>query len=246
MLKTLFTISAIFLSIVGFGQQFKTDVKPFTRLVVSPRINVIIEKGTVESVRVVYENITEDKINVNVSGKTLRIYLDEARKKEKSIQTGGMYEGATITAYVTYRELEGIEIRGNQELVCVGPIQADVFRLRAYGQNDIHLSSLKSDFFQVKLYGQNDLQIGQGRTLEQKYVLYGENKIDSKGLRSDYITTSIFGEGSLRVNSAEEVRINAVGEPNIFVDGGAHVSKRFVIGKANIYENVNRQSSIGN
>ena len=56
-------------------------------------------------------------------------------------------------------------------------------------------------------------------------------------MRSDYIITSIFGEGSLRINSAEEVRIDAFGEPHIYVDGGASINKRLVIGKANIFEN---------
>jgi hypothetical protein len=96
---------------------------------------------------------------------------------------------------------------------------------------------LKTGFFKAKLYGENDLHVGTGRTLELKYLLYGENKIDTKGMRSDYITTSIFGEGSLRVNSAEEVRIDAFGEPRIYVDGGAHINRRLVFGKANIYTN---------
>jgi hypothetical protein len=53
-------------------------------------------------------------------------------------------------------------------------------------------------------------------------------------MRSDYIITSIFGEGFLKVNSAEEVRIDAFGEPEIYVDGGAQINRRLVIGKASI------------
>src|SRR5690606_20326493 len=144
----------------------------------------------------------------------------------------GIYEGVLVTAYVTYRDLETLEIRGSQELTCLDPLESDVFRLRAYGENEIRLTSLKTGFFKAKLYGENDLRVQKGRTLEQKFLSYGDNKIDTKGLRSDYIITSVFGEGSLKINSAEEVRIDAFGEPKIFVDGGAHINRRLVIGKA--------------
>jgi hypothetical protein len=40
----------------------------------------------------------------------------------------------------------------------------------------------------------------------------------------------------LKINSREEVRIDAFGEPKIYVDGGAKVNKRVVIGRAGIFE----------
>jgi hypothetical protein len=80
------------------------------------------------------------------------------------------------------------------------------------------------------MYGENHLRIRGGRATEQKYLLYGENKIDTKRMRSDYSFTRIFGEGSLRINSSDKVLIDAFGEPRIYVNGGAIVNRRFVIG----------------
>jgi hypothetical protein len=241
MLKT-FALLLAFLPTLAFAQEIEKDLKHFTRVIASPRVNVILQKGTQESIRLTYNNVTPDKINIDVTGKTLRIYLDQAKKVERTNhgrdgQRESMYKDVTINAYVTYRDLEGLEIRGNQELTCMDPIESDAFTLRAYGENEIRFSSLRTGFFKAKLYGENDLHIDKGRTLEQKYLLYGENKIDSKGLRSDYIITSIFGEGSLKINSAEEVRIDAFGEPQIYVDGGANIHRRLVFGKANIFQN---------
>ena len=243
MLKTL-TLILSCLTLSAFSQEINKDLKHFTRIVASPRINVILEKGDHEAVRLTYSNVDSEHINIDVTGKTLRIYLDDARKVErmKGQRDGhgnreSVYQDAAITAYVTYKELDMLEIRGNQELTCKDPLEAETFTLRAYGENEIHLASLRTGFFKAKLYGENHLRIDKGRTLEQKFMLYGENKIDTKGLRSDYIITSIFGEGSLMINSAEEVRIDAFGEPRIYVDGGANINKRLVIGKANIVAN---------
>ena len=232
----LFLLAATSLS-VALGQEIERNLKHFTRVVASPRVNVVLIHGDHESIRIHYENLRPGVINARVTGNTLRIYLDDARKIEPMVRTEhryrrkkSIYQGASLTAYVTYRDLERLEIRGNQELICEGPIDADEFTLCAYGENEITLTSVKAEYFKAKMYGENRLRIGMGRTTEQKYVLYGENKIDTKGMRSDYSFTRIFGEGSLRINSSEEVLIDAFGEPRIYVDGGATVNRRLVIG----------------
>ncbi len=243
MLRTL-TLAFTCLCAAASGQEIQKDLKHFNSVIASPRVNVVLEKGNREAIRVVYDGVSEDKINIGVTGRTLHIYLDKARKVEKmkpETQRHGrresMYAGATVTAYITYKEIQALEIRGEQELTCKDEIESEEFVLRAYGENEITLASLRTGFFKAKLYGQNRLYVENGRTLEQKYMLYGENKIDTKGMRSDYIITSIFGEGSLKITSLEEVRIDAFGEPQIYVDGGAHINRRLVIGKASIYTN---------
>lgn len=243
MKKLLLLLIASGISGLLAGQTIERNLKPFSRIVASPRVHVILSKGEQEFIRLVYHNVAEDKINIDLNRRTLRIYLDRARKiepmKPGENQYGNrerLYEDASITAYITYKSLEMLEIRGEQELTCNDPIESDHFTLRAYGENEIRLASLTTEYFKARLYGENMLRIRDGRTFEQAYSLYGENKIDNRNFRSDYITTRIFGEGSLKINSTEEVRINAIGEPDIVVDGGAHVYRGVVLGKAYIRE----------
>jgi hypothetical protein len=218
------------------------DLKAFTRIIASPKVNVILKKGDKESIQLKYDNVSADKINIEVSGRTLHIYLDGARKIERRIEDysgrhgryRNMYEGASITAYITYRELNGLEIRGGQEVTCNDPIESPEFTLRAYGENDITFASLKTEYFRVSLYGENRLNIKGGRVIEQRYKLYGENDINTTEMKSAYISTSIFGEGDLRVHSAKEVRINAFGEPTIQVAGNGKIYKRLILGEARI------------
>ena len=218
------------------------ELRPFTRVIASPRINVILKKGDKESIQLNYSDISEEKINIDVSGHTLHLYLDGARKVERRVDSysdryhryRNMYEGASITAYVTYRDLEGLEIRGEQELTVLDPIESPEFTLRAYGENEITLASLKTEYFRVSLYGENRLNIKAGKVIEQRYKLYGENDINTTEMKSAYISTSIFGEGDLRVHSAKEVRINAFGEPKIQVNGDGKIYKRLIFGHATI------------
>lgn len=239
MKKYILALTAICLLSAGIQAQHQTiekDLKPFLRIIASPKINLILKKGDTESVQISYQGVSRDKINMEVSNKTLHLFLEGARKLEKQVSNGhryhGIYDGASVTAYVTYKSLEGLEIRGEQELTCNDPIESPEFTLRAYGINEITLASLKTEYFKVSLYGENKLNIKDGRVIEQRYKLYGENDINTSGMRSAYISTSIFGEGDLSVHSAKEVRINAFGEPRIHVTGDGKINKRLILGRA--------------
>jgi len=223
------------------AQEAGQAVKSFEKIIASPHVHVVLQKGDKESVRLTFNDGTvKDKMNVEVEGKTLHLYLDGARKIEKYMSydnqswNRGFYHGVRITAYVTYKHLTSLEIRGDQQLICNDPIEAEEFTLRAYGENDIRLASLKTEYFRVALYGENKLEIRDGKVLEQRYRLYGENDINTREMKSAYVSTSIFGEGDLRLHSAREVRINAFGSPRIEVNGGGHVNRQLVLGEAHI------------
>ncbi len=240
--SALIALSLLAMATGAFAQEIQKELKSFSRIIASPRVNLILKKGEKESIRLVYNDVSKSKINIEVSNHTLHLYLDNARKVEKMDPYGNdfgprrnMYDGVSITAYVTYKYLEGLEIRGNQELTCYDPIEADEFRLKAYGENEITLASLKTDFFKASLYGTNELKISKGKVVEQKYKLYGENRIDTRALKSAYVSTSIFGEGDLKITSTEEVRVDAFGEPSIHVNGGANVNRRLVFGRTSIF-----------
>lgn len=216
------------------AQEITRELRSFSKIVASPKINVILEKGEQESIRLVYAGIDPDQININIKGKTLRLYLDD--NKITGWHKGGknFYEGASITAYVTYTELKHLEIRGSQELVCNGPLEARKFKLKAYGENEIQLASLRTENLKASLYGENRLKIEGGKAEYQKYKLYGENKIDSRALKSYSTKTNIYGESKIKVTTQDELRINSFGESQVSYRGDAEVSRGLIFGETKI------------
>lgn len=224
------------------AQEINKSVPSFHKLVVSPRINVILEQGDEEHVRVVYENVGADKINVEVNHKTLRIYLDDAKVTERSKKVEyanykrSIYNNASVTAYVTYRALEHLEIRGNQELICHGTISAERFTLKAYGENDIKIASVKAEYLRTSLYGENHLHINGGKAEFQKYKLFGENKIDAQALKSYSAVANSFGESRLKLATQDNLKVNAFGESEIEYFGDASVNKGLIFGETQIHK----------
>lgn len=223
----------------SFAQEITRDLKSFKKIIVSPRINLILEQGENESIRLTHSNVNADKINIKVQGNTLRIYLEDAKVTEKMYRTNGnqkrsIYHDASVTAFVTYKELEHLEIRGNSELTCNGPLSAERFTLKAYGENNINLASLRTEYLRTSLFGDNDLNIKAGKAEYQKYKLFGENKIDTQDLKSFSATTTIFGESRIKLNTQDNLKVNAFGESHVSYNGNASVNKGLIFGKAQI------------
>jgi hypothetical protein len=237
-------ILALAFSVIGalvYGQEIEKDLQSFSKIIASPRINLILTKGDKESIKIVYDEVAASKIHSEVRGNTLHIYLENAKtiekmsaRKDRHENRHGIYEGVSVTAYVTYTSLQKLQIRGKQELTVNDPIEAKRFVLKAYGENEITLASLNTEFFKASLYGENKLKVKKGKAVEQKYRLFGENKIDTRELMSEFAVANIYGEGKVQMNTTEEVVLNAFGEPRIQVAGGAFVNRRIVFGRPSI------------
>ena len=220
------------------AQEINTDLKPFRKVIASPHINLVLNKGDRESIRLVYSRVSEDKLNIRQHGKTLHIYLDDAKVTEKTRRDGysrrGIYPDVNITAYVTYKSLEELEIRGNQELSCLDPIRSKRFTLKAYGENEITISSLNTEYLITRLYGENSLKINDGKAQFQKYSLYGQNEIDTRPLKSYSTTANIYGESKLHLSTDDELKVNSFGEGQVLYNGNAKVNQRLIFGQTKI------------
>lgn len=238
-MRPLFTAALVLIaSLATRAQQKEMKLASFSKIVVSPKIKLVLAKGSEESIRVTGMNIDASQLNIRVIGNKLHLYLDDARYIEKNLKvwengyrwSRSVYHDASVTAYVTYRELKSVEMRGEERLVCEEEITGNKFKIRAYGRTEIRLASVKVGEFKATLYGENSLRIASGETGHQKFTLYGENMIDMSAVESKTAATTIYGEGSISMNVIDEVRLNAFGEPWISIDGPANVSRGIIIG----------------
>lgn len=243
-MKLFYTTFCLFLllSIPVVAQTEDRPLPSFDRIVASQFVNVVLEKGEKESIRLEYFGINPEEVNVKVKRRKLHVYLDDARlieKQEKYYYAGSKmkrsrYGNASVTAYITYKELRGVEIRGEEGLVCNGPLKAEKFKLKVYGENKVTLTSLETDKFKASIFGSNDIEIKSGMAGHQVYRLFGENQIDTQKLESNTATSRIYGEGRLTVSAHDELKITAFGEPEIRLAGDAAINKHIIFGTADI------------
>ncbi len=213
------------------------DVKPFDKIMVSHRINLHLEKGDQESVRFEFVNIDPNDLRYEVSNRRLQIYLDGAKLNEPSERFDGyrksIYSGGQVHAYVTYRDLEKLVVRGEEKITCISPIESEKFTLRLYGESDVDLAALHAGYFRAAMYGENELDIGDGQVETQRFSLYGENAIRAREVNCHDTRTTSFGENDLVINS-DNLSVTAFGETEISYAGRMHINRKIILGESAI------------
>ncbi len=247
-MKKLLTIGmAVGLTMAAGLAQAQTPVQTlpsFDKVITSPHVSVVLVAGEREGVRLEYQNIEPTKVNCSVRRKTLRIYLDDARitDKQRKWREGdneysrSIYDrDVKVTAYVTYRQLKNLQVRGEEDVTCEDELVSDAFRLRVYGQATVNLTALKTNALNVKLYGENRVTIQSGRADKQQYRIYGENRLDTENLTGKTVSAHSYGDSQLRVYASDRIGVMALGESDIRYAGGANLRKGLVIGEVTIY-----------
>jgi hypothetical protein len=240
-MRTLSVITAaLFITSAAFSQSFERKLRSFDKVIVSPKINLVLIPGEKESIRIEYSGVDEERILIEQRGRKLHVYLEDAKildigePQDNMFDRRERYRHATLTAYVTFKHLTHIETRGEGDVYCDGKIEAKRLKIKAWGAADIRLAYVDAATVKARLYGENMLNILEGDAGHLSYKMYGVNKIDTRGLRSVTSSTTIYGEGRINVNTTEELRVNSFGEPSVYVTGGPVITKGIVIGRANI------------
>lgn len=217
-----------------------TQVKSFDKIIVSPHIEVILVAGNEESVKIENAKVSEDKINIEVEGKTLRLYLDGAKTVTKSEKSGNdnwkksIYNGTMATATITYKTLNTLSIRGEEIVKCESPIEQEDLKLMIYGESKVYFNSIITENLTVAIYGESYLEIQGGDVGRQVYRAYGESEVNTLDMENTSTKITAYGESNFRVNVSERLKVTCYGETKINYTGDANVDKGIVIGEARI------------
>ncbi|MFK5972569.1 MAG: head GIN domain-containing protein [Flavobacteriaceae bacterium] len=242
-IKILVFIGMVIFSTVKTQAQSKTvTVTHFDKVIVSPHIQVVFKQGDEETVTIENISVPHEKINIEVHGKTLRLYLDDAKMVTKSEKVRrdkwqgrrSIYKGTIVTATVTYTALKELSLRGEETFICESPLEVDSFRLKIYGGSQVYLNEVKLQSLRATIYGNSYLEIKGGSIERQKFTAYGESKINTLEVNNETTKITAYGEGSFRFNVSENLKITAYGEAIVAYEGNPEVQRGIVIGEATI------------
>lgn len=208
------------------------NVRNFNRIIAGDKVNLYLSQG--DDVKLEFEahGVEPYRVITEVQGGILHIYLDGARLFDKHSE----YRHGRVDAYVTFRDLEKITIKGDGEIVCNDVIQARDFKIVTYGANRVSLEGLIARSLTTKAYGENTIEIHSGSVNEQKLKLYGENTVDALSIGSDRGRVSIFGASDVKLAADHRIRYNIFGEGIIRFLGDPMVSQGVVFGEKRLYQ----------
>lgn len=235
-------LSLALLLVINAPAQMLTPVKHFDKVIISPHIQATFIEGNEESVNVEKSTVDKSKLHIEVNGTTLRVYLEGAKdfeKNEKDYKNGykekhSIYTGTVVTAVITYKTLQGLSLRGEEDHICKSVLKGDKFSLKIYGESDVTLMAVELNELTATLYGESNLKILAGTAKSQKYVAYGEGKINSLAINSSNSKITAYGEADFKVNVSDEIKITAFGEASLHYTGSPVINKGLHFGDLHI------------
>ncbi len=242
-LKYSFAIIALISVEIAVAQTKKT-VNTFEKVIISPHIQATFVESNEEAVIIEESTEPENKINIEVKGNTLRVYLDDAKEttKNETLVINGtkrqvpIYKGKVLTITVNYKQLKTLSIRGEQATLCKSKIAAETFRLKIYGESQIVLNEVNFEYMDVDIYGASTLEIKKGTIGNQKITAFGESFTNLLGVNNKNTKLKAFGEAEFKINASNRIKLTAFGEARLYYKGDASISKGLNIGEVAISE----------
>lgn len=240
--KLLLTTAFILISLESLVAQQVKSVDHFDKVIVSPHVQATFIKGDKESVTIESCSVSADKINIESSGKTLRVYLEGAKeitKNEKVNDNGrdvkkSIYRGTVLTVTITYKNLEDLSVRGEETTRLSSKLDQENFDLNIYGESRIYFNDVQLNRLRTTIYGESTLEFKSGNITDQKYTSYGESKVNALNINSKIARATLYGESELNLNVSDEIKVTAFGESKISYKGNPQVKRNLIIGNARI------------
>lgn len=219
-----------------------TRVDAFDKVIVSPHIEVVLVEGNEESVKIENAKVSEDKINIEVDRKTLRLYLDGAKTvtKQERVSSNNwkgkrsIYNGTMARATITYKKLRTLSVRGEEIVKCESPIEQEELKLTIYGESKVYFNAITTEDLTVSIYGESYLEIQGGNVGRQVYRAYGESEVNTLEMENTSTKITAFGESNFRVKVSNRLKVTCYGETEINYTGDPDIDKGIVIGEAEL------------
>jgi len=224
------------------AQSTVINVDSFDKVVVSPHIEVVFVEGETESVTVDAITVPQEKLNVEVKNNTLSVYLEGAKMTTdtKKVKKNGykmrvpIYNGTAVKAIVTYKNLNKLDLRGEQRFVFESPLNTDELKFNVYGESQVYINEINVNNLFVSIYGESVFNVEKGKARNQKYTAYGESTVNASNIKSDNTKLTAYGDGSFQFNVADRLKVTSYGEATITYAGSPTVNRGIIIGDTSI------------
>ena len=151
-------------------------------------------------------------------------------KKDGYDYSTDRYDGARITAFVTYTDLRRLEVRGKNEVECITGLRSPKLKVVQYGDNQVRLSGVDVIKFKSVMYGENILKVEGGSSNLQVFKSVGENEVHTEAFESRVVKSRIYGSSDMKVNATEKVAVTSFGESELQNTGRGYIKRKIVIG----------------
>lgn len=210
---TVFSVSAqVEKNLVYDGNAEVRNHKGFSAIEVSSAIDLYISQGTEEAVAVsANDDEILKRIRTEMRGNVLRIYFDGKGVNWKR------WGNNKMKAYVTFKNITGIEASGACNVKVSGKITAADFRIQMSGASDFK-GEMAVENLKLEATGASRITV-TGTVAKLNVDANGASDIKGYDLSSDYCKIDATGASVVRVTVNKELSAGASGASSVYYKG---------------------------
>lgn len=243
-LKMYLLVSIFFISLVEVEGQEEYTVASFRDVILSPHVEATFVQSDYEAVVIEDSKVNEEKINIVVKGKTLRVYLDHAKFFTKSKREGmngkkrraKVYKGTMLRVTIHYKNIEFLSLRGNEKATFQSPIEQEKLKLNIYGHSDISIQRLNLERLKVKCHGELNLNVLDGAITKQRVTVFGDAQINLLGVDNEFTKLISYGDAEFKINARDKIKISSMGDSTLRYSGNPDLRRGINLGDNKIYK----------
>lgn len=191
------------------------QVGKFSKISISSGFDVYISSGTEESVAVSASKKEHQK-NIKVAVKNNTLYISYKPEAEK-----WMVRNLRLRAYISYKDLEALQLSGAIDAQLIDTWKADKVRLDVSGASDLR-GKVEFGEAKIDLSGASDVTLS-GRVGNLRVDASGASEFSSFDLQTDICDVQASGASEVRVTVQKELYIQASGASDVIYKGDASI-----------------------
>lgn len=202
-----YSICLFFLLTAVVAQDKDTrKLKSFSSISVGEAIDVEVKAGTEEKAIVEVDGTSPNNVLTEVFGDRLKIRMRQ-----------GNWRNISVRVYVTYIELEEIDVSSAADLTSDGPIKSDQLEIEVSSAGDVDVE-VEVDELEVRVSSAGDLTI-EGTAREQYVKVSSSGDYDGYDLESEVAEVDASSSGDARVFVTKELEADASSSGSVYYRG---------------------------
>ena len=172
------------------------NIKGFDEIRAGEAIDVYLEQGNEEGVRVEARGVDASHVLTDLSGGTLKIHM-----------SGGNYRNTDVNVYVTYKELSGVTATSASGVFSRSVIRSDDFEISVSSAANVELD-LDVESLEVSVSSSGDVELS-GRARRMQASVSSAGDINAYDLDCETVEVRSSSAGSAKVSASEEIEARA-------------------------------------
>lgn len=235
-MKNFLSLILVLASTVVYAQKEINDphaeqrsVASFNQINVANAFDVYLVQGNENALAVsASDNEARSKIETYVKNNILYIKFNQDKKFWK----GWSNNKINLKAYISFKDLEKINISGACNVIVVGSLKADKLDIHLSGASDMK-GKINVNDLAVNLSGASDMDI-TGAVTNAKIDVSGASEFKGFNMVTDYCNAEASGASGIRVTVNKELTVHASGASDVGYKGTGLIREIKTSGASNV------------